>query len=204
VPLADRYLRIKRHPHSGEVLARGGDTEAHSVLQRSGFINIRRPHDSYHRLPKGLTARGEARQAAAAVCLLTSLGYHVDHDPAFAPGPHAPYGVTLGNQVSHLAERITGAVHSEDVTEALTELTTGDGILPATASVLTAAATFLQDLGQGSDYHRAQQLHHLADQLSALTAEVHQIRNHLADRHTPHPHRRGPAPTSPRTKPRHR
>ncbi|GAA3501069.1 hypothetical protein GCM10019016_081760 [Streptomyces prasinosporus] len=46
-----RFLDIRRDPHSGELLARGGDAEAHSLLQRAGFVAVVRLHESYHRAP---------------------------------------------------------------------------------------------------------------------------------------------------------
>ncbi|MGW3692341.1 hypothetical protein ACWD6U_00420 [Streptomyces sp. NPDC005149] len=48
--LATRFLDIRRDPHSAEVLARGGDSEAHSVLQRAGFIAVVRVHDTRNAL----------------------------------------------------------------------------------------------------------------------------------------------------------
>ncbi|MFD5108950.1 hypothetical protein [Streptomyces cinereoruber] len=54
MPLADRFLTIRRDPHSEEVLARGGDPEAHSILQRAGFVAVVRLHETYHRAPTGL------------------------------------------------------------------------------------------------------------------------------------------------------
>ncbi|MFJ5045462.1 hypothetical protein ACIQH7_10140 [Streptomyces anulatus] len=51
--LADRHLNLGRDEHSGEVLARGGDLEAHSILQRTGFVPVVRLHETYHRLPVG-------------------------------------------------------------------------------------------------------------------------------------------------------
>ncbi|MGJ5751617.1 hypothetical protein [Streptomyces puniciscabiei] len=78
MPLADRFLTIHRDPHSEEVLARGGDAEAHSVLQRAGFIPVVRVHESYHRAPTGLDEDDERQLAAEAVARLRAVGYHVD------------------------------------------------------------------------------------------------------------------------------
>ncbi|MFC5914482.1 hypothetical protein [Streptomyces pulveraceus] len=54
MPLADRFLDIRRDLHSDELLARGGDPEAHSLLQRAGFVSVVRVHETYHRSPTGL------------------------------------------------------------------------------------------------------------------------------------------------------
>ncbi|MFE6856627.1 hypothetical protein ACFVDH_38270 [Streptomyces sp. NPDC057674] len=40
--LSDRHIELRRDPDSGEVLAHGGDPEAHSVLQRTGFVHVLR------------------------------------------------------------------------------------------------------------------------------------------------------------------
>ena len=50
----DRFLDIRRDPHSDELLARGGDPEAHSILQRVGFVAVVRVHETYHRVPTGM------------------------------------------------------------------------------------------------------------------------------------------------------
>ena len=63
MPRTDRFLDIRRDPHSAELLARGGDSEAHSVLQRAGFIAVVRVHETYHRAPAGLAVLLVLRQA---------------------------------------------------------------------------------------------------------------------------------------------
>ncbi|MFJ8978765.1 hypothetical protein [Streptomyces sp. NPDC102282] len=62
--LADRSLILGRDEHSGEVLARGGDPEAHSILQRTGFVPVVRLHETYHRLPVALGAEEEEERLA--------------------------------------------------------------------------------------------------------------------------------------------
>ncbi|MEU4173760.1 hypothetical protein [Streptomyces sp. NPDC026589] len=50
--LATCFVDIRRDPHAEEVLARGGDSEAHSVLQRAGagFIAVVRVPDTRNAL----------------------------------------------------------------------------------------------------------------------------------------------------------
>ncbi|MEU8954977.1 hypothetical protein AB0C93_11800 [Streptomyces sp. NPDC048518] len=81
--LANRYLTLQRDVHSGEVLARGGDPEAHSILQRTGFVPVVRVHEHYHRLPTGLDEAEEERLATRAVARLSAVRYHVACDEAF-------------------------------------------------------------------------------------------------------------------------
>lgn len=78
MPLADRHLDIRRDQHSEELLARGGDPGAYSVLQRTGFVAVVRVHETYHRAPTGLTKDDEDRLATEAVARLRAAGYRVD------------------------------------------------------------------------------------------------------------------------------
>ncbi|MFH8991367.1 hypothetical protein [Streptomyces sp. NPDC017940] len=104
--LADRYLTLQRDVHSGEVLARGGDPEAHSILQRTGFIPIVRVHERYHRLPTGLDEAEEERLATRAVARLRAVHYHVNCDAAFETELREAHSLPLGALVAHQAERI--------------------------------------------------------------------------------------------------
>ncbi|MFI0743016.1 hypothetical protein ACH4PU_33835 [Streptomyces sp. NPDC021100] len=189
--LADRLLTLRRDVHSGEVLARGGDVEAHSILQRTMFVPVARLHEDYHRLPTGLDTSEEIRLATRAVARLRAVGYHVDCDPDFDTEHREPRYLTLGAQVAAIADRIRTAETTEDAADALTELTAAhDGVLDALREVLIATADFYQNLGQGADPYFAQRLRFLADErLGAITSDVCGLRNNLADRHTPHPRR---------------
>ncbi|MCY0933830.1 hypothetical protein [Streptomyces sp. H34-S4] len=189
--LAHRVLNIRRDPDSGEVLAHGGDPEAHSVLERTGFVPVVRRHETYHRLPANLDQDEEIRLATRAVSRLQAVGYGLTADTAFATEQHEPHYLTLGAQVAYLATRIREAETTEEVADALTEVTaTHDGILPALAEVLAATADFLQDLGHPADPHTAARLQRLSDeQLQSITSDLSQVRNGLADRQAAHPHR---------------
>ncbi|WP_329025762.1 hypothetical protein [Streptomyces sp. NBC_00690] len=72
--LANRFLTLERDEGPGEVLARGGDPEAHGILERSGFVPVVRVHEVYHRLPIGLDPVGETRLATRAVARLRTAG----------------------------------------------------------------------------------------------------------------------------------
>ncbi|MEU2874221.1 hypothetical protein ABZ769_34360 [Streptomyces olivoreticuli] len=189
--LADRILIVRRDVHSGEVLARGGDREAHSILQRTGFVPVVRLHEQYHRLPTGLDAAEEARLATRAVARLRAVRYHVECDEDFATDLREPHYLTLGAQVAHLAQRIRVAETTEDVADALTELTAAhDGILTALGEVLAATADFYQGLGRSADPHTAKRLRYLADErLGVISSDLAHTRDELADRHEPHPRR---------------
>ncbi|MBC2878058.1 MULTISPECIES: hypothetical protein [Streptomyces] len=189
--LADRLLTLRRDVHFGEVLARGGDMEAHSILQRTMFVPVVRLHEDYHRLPTGLDTSEEIRLATRAVARLRAVGYHVDCDPDFDTEHREPHYLTLGAQVAAIANRIRTAETTEDVADALTELTAAqDGILDGLCEVLFATVDFYQDLGQGADPYCAQWLRFLADErLGAIASDVRGLRNDLADRHAPHPRR---------------
>ncbi|MGW2692560.1 hypothetical protein ACWC3Y_11940 [Streptomyces sp. NPDC001296] len=123
MPLADRALTIRRDPHSEEVLGRGGDPEAHSVLQRAGFVPVHRLHETYHRAPAGLAQDEENRLATEAVARLRAVGYQVDCDPSFDTDRRPAQYEPLGASVAQLADRIRQATTTEEVAEILTELT---------------------------------------------------------------------------------
>ncbi|KPI25127.1 hypothetical protein OV320_8332 [Actinobacteria bacterium OV320] len=161
---ADRFLALGRDVHSGEVLARGGDPEAHSILQRTGFVPVVRLHETYHRLPIGLDIAEEERLATRAVARLRAVSYHVDADDAFDTMTREAHYQPLGSLVADLAERIREATTSDEVADALTELTAfHDGVLIALGEVLTATAAFYEDLGQAPDLHTAKRLQYLAE-----------------------------------------
>ncbi|MEU8665311.1 MULTISPECIES: hypothetical protein [Streptomyces] len=190
--LADRHLNLGRDEHSGEVLARGGDLEAHSILQRTGFVPVVRLHETYHRLPVGFDAAEEQRLAIRAVARLRAVSYHVEADEAFDTETREPHYLPLGSQVTHLAELIREATTSDEVSDVLTELTAShDGVLIALGEVLTAAASFYSDLGQAPDPHTAKRLQDLVEhRLSVIWSDLTHMRNDLADRHQDHPQRR--------------
>ncbi|MEV8125408.1 hypothetical protein AB0P07_15100 [Streptomyces sp. NPDC085944] len=190
--LADRSLILGRDVHSGEVLARGGDPEAHSILQRTGFVPVARIHETYHRLPVGLDEAEEKRLATRAVARLRAVNYTVDTDADFDTTTREPHYLPLGAQVAHLAERIRDAATSDEVADVLTELTAShDGVLIAIGEVLAATAAFCQDLGQPADPHTAKRLQYLAEhRLGVLWSDLAHTRNDLADRHQEHPQRR--------------
>ncbi|WP_435599798.1 hypothetical protein [Streptomyces sp. C10-9-1] len=191
LPLADRFLSIRRDPHSGEVLARGGDPEAHGILQRVGFVAVVRLHETYHRAPTGLAEPDESRLATAAVARLRAAGYHVDCHEDFDTDSRPASYPPLGSSVAYLAERIRQAVTTEEAADALTELTAAhDGILAALHEVLTSVADFHDGLGEASDLYIARRLRYLADEhLGVIRSDLSHTRNALAERHAPHPGR---------------
>lgn len=189
--LADRYLTLGRDVHSGEVLARGGDPEAHSILERTGFVPVVRHHETYHRLPVGLDKAEEERLATRAVARLRAVNYDVKADQAFDTELREPHYLPLGSQVAHLAEQIREASTTDEVAHVLTELTAShDGVLIALGEVIAATAGFYQHLGQPSDPHTAKRLQDLTEhQLAVLWSDLAHLRNDLADRHQDHPQR---------------
>ncbi|MFI0711336.1 hypothetical protein ACH4SK_11880 [Streptomyces inhibens] len=191
MPRADRFLNIRRDPHSEEVLARGGDPEAHSLLQRAGFVPVVRAHETYHRAPTDLAQHDEARLGTEGVARLRSAGYHVDCDKGFDTDDRPVHYLPLGASVAHLAERIREATTTDEVANALTELTAPhNGVLAALDDVLGALAEFHEGLGDAADPHIARRLRYLADaRLAVITSDLSHTRNALADRHAPHPGR---------------
>ncbi|MFE9308104.1 hypothetical protein ACFYM5_10425 [Streptomyces sp. NPDC006706] len=161
---ADRFLAIRRDPHSDEVLARGGDSEAHGILQRAGFVPVVRLCETYHRAPTDLTVDEETRLATEAVARLRAVGYHVDCDEGFNTEWRPPRYLPLGAQVAQLAERIREATTTDEVAEVLTELTAShDGILAAVDEILQATADFHDGMDDTADLHVARRLRYLAD-----------------------------------------
>ncbi|QFQ97389.1 hypothetical protein F9278_15565 [Streptomyces phaeolivaceus] len=202
MPRTDRFLDIRRDPHSDELLARGGDSEAHSVLQRAGFITVVRLHETYHRAPTGLTKDDESDLATDAVARLRAAGYHVACAPDFDTDARPSSYLPLGSSVAHLAERIRDATTTGEAADALTELTAAhDGILAALEEVLTATAEFHDGLGQPADPYSALRLRSPADEhLHIIRTALAHTRTALAD-HAPHPGRStctGEVPTTER------
>ncbi|MFI9423403.1 hypothetical protein ACIG54_07530 [Streptomyces achromogenes] len=191
MPLSDRYLTIRRDPDSEEVLARDGDLEAHSILQRAGFVPVHRLHETYHRAPAGLPQEEETGLAAEAVARLRAAGYHVDCDADFDTGHRPLRYQALGESVAHLAERLRQATTTDEAAEILTELTAPcDGVLDAVGKVLIAAAEFHDGLGTSADPYTARRLRFLAEEtLRVIGTDLVHTRNSLADRHAPHPGR---------------
>ncbi|GAA2254895.1 hypothetical protein GCM10010232_50160 [Streptomyces amakusaensis] len=191
LPLADRFLSLRRDPESGEVLACGGGPDAHGILERSGFVLVLRVHELYHRLPTGLDPGEETRLATRAVARLRSTGVPMECDAAFDTDAREIADLTLGTQVGNLAATIRRATTSDEVAETLAEVTAAyDGVLAGLADVLVATADFYQDLGGPADRPVAEHLRHLAVQrLGTVAADLRGIRTDLADRRTPHPRR---------------
>ncbi|MFI7356095.1 hypothetical protein ACIBTP_19375 [Streptomyces avidinii] len=136
--LTARIVHIGRDPHSDEVLARGGDAEAQSILQRSGFFPD--------------------------IALLSAVGYAAQHDPDFASDVHALHDLTLGAQVADRAERIRVAEHSEAATAAITKLVAPhDGVLPTVSEVLHSTADFLEGLGDEADPANTDRVRYFAE-----------------------------------------
>jgi hypothetical protein len=189
--LADRYLTLRRDPHSEEVLARGGGPDAHGILERSGFVPVVRAHELYHRLPTGLDPDEEQRLATRAVARLRTAGIPMECDHAFDTDAREVADLTLGAQVGNLAADIRRATTSDEVADTLAEVTAAyDGILAGLADVLVAAADFHQDLGGPADSPIAERLRYLAVHgLGAVAADLRATRTDLADRRTPHPRR---------------
>lgn len=189
--LADRYLTLQRDVHSGEVLARGGDPEAHSILERTGFVPVVRVHEHYHRLPTGLDQAEENRLATLAVARLRTVKYGVDCDEAFDTDLRETHSLPLGASVAYAAERIRLAASTEEVADALVEFTaTHDGILASLDDVLAATAEFYQNLGGATDAATASRLRHLAEgRLDVIRSDLAHVRAELADRHETHPQR---------------
>jgi hypothetical protein len=155
-PADDHVLTIRRDPRSEEILARGGDLEAHSVLQRSGFVPVVRVHETYHRTPTGLDTDDETRLATGAVARLRAAGYHVDCDEDFDTDERRFRSLPLGARAAQLADRIRQATTTDVVADALTELTAAhDGIFAAIEQVLDAAADFHYSLGGTDDSYVA-------------------------------------------------
>ncbi|MEU3599310.1 hypothetical protein ABZ714_11340 [Streptomyces sp. NPDC006798] len=191
LPLADRFLSLRRDPHSGEVLARGGGPDAHSILERSGFVPVVRAHETYHRLPTGLDSGEEIRLATRAVARLRTAGVPMECDHAFDTDVREVADLTLGAQVGALAADIWRATTSEEVADLLAEVTAAyDGVLAGLSDVLVATADFYRELGGPADRPRGERLQYLAVHgLGAVTADLRESRADLADRRTPHPRR---------------
>ncbi|GAA4781931.1 hypothetical protein [Streptomyces ziwulingensis] len=191
MPRTDRFLDIRRDPHSDELLARGGDSGAHGFLQRAGLVAVVRVHETYHRAPTGLAGDDVSRLATDAVARLRTAGYHVDCDTGLDTDSRPASYLPLGASVAHLAERLREAATTGEAAQVLTELTAShDGVLAALEEVLTATAEFHEGLGQAVGPSIARRLRYLADEhLRVIRSDLPETRDQLADRHAPHPGR---------------
>ncbi|MGW5679697.1 hypothetical protein ACWEV4_32255 [Streptomyces sp. NPDC003860] len=189
--LAHRFLTLQRDEHSGEVLARGGDPQAHGVLERSGFVPVARAHELYHRLPAGLEPDEERRLAIRTVAQLRAAGCPLQCDPDFETEAREAHYLPLGAQVANLADDIRSATTSDEVADVLAEVTAAyDGLLAGLFEVLTATADFHQDLGGPVDGPMAERLRYLAiHRLEVVAADLRSIRADLANRRQSHPRR---------------
>ncbi|AKH83919.1 hypothetical protein AA958_18890 [Streptomyces sp. CNQ-509] len=183
MPTVEQLLDVRRDPHSGELLARGGDLAAHSILQRTGFVAVVRVHETYHRAPTGLAKDDEDRLGTEAVARLRTAGYHIDCDDAFDTDARPAGYLPLGAGVAHLADLLREATTTAEAADVLTEVTAAhDGVLAALEDVLLAAAEFHDGLGDAADPHIAQRLRHLADHhLRAVRTDLACTRDALAD-----------------------
>ncbi len=188
--IAER-LDLRRHPHSGELLARGGDPRAHSILQRTGFVAVVRPDETYHRAPAGLTEDDEDRLGTEAVARLRAAGYRVDCDDAFDTDARPASYLVLGAAVARLAEVLREATTVADAARVLTEVTAPhDGILAALEDVLLATAEVHDGLDTAADPHLAHRLRYLAENhVRVLRNALGHTRDVLCDRNAPHPGR---------------
>jgi hypothetical protein len=165
--------------------------DADSVLHRAGFIPVVPARgEPYHRLPYAMTSPAEQRAVlTATVDALRADGFDVTCDPALTdPGvpPRNDYEVSLGDRIGHLADTITTATHSREVTTALSELTApGDGVLTRTGEILETAADWQQTHGGLTGAVHADRLRLLARRLQTTALEIRAARNDLADQHTP-------------------
>ncbi|MFK0121171.1 hypothetical protein [Streptomyces sp. NPDC090994] len=191
MPLSDRVLVIGSDPHSSEVIARGGDPEAHSLLQRCGFVPVVRLHESYHRAPAELSENEEVALAREAVGRLRAVGYSVDCGESSETDLRPPHYLPLGAQIAHLADRLREATTTQEAAEVLTELTAShDGVLAALGTVLTATADFYDGLEGRVDTYTARRLRHLAaEPLHGISTDLCHTRTSLLDRQAPHPGR---------------
>lgn len=78
MPLADRFLAVRRAPHSD---VRSSPRAA--TPERAGFVPIVQLHETCHRVPIDLTVDEETRLTTKAVARLRAVGYHVDCDKDF-------------------------------------------------------------------------------------------------------------------------
>jgi hypothetical protein len=147
-------IRITRL-EGGSVEAWGGDSLAHALLERAGFIVQWHSNSRYHRLPWDQGASRENEQATHAAQMLTLAGYRVDLDPELTtrhagPADDPDGGYRLSDQLCAMVEAMTGAA-TYDTAAALTDQVVHDvhGLLPALTRFFQAAGQ--QALAAGTE-----------------------------------------------------
>ncbi|MFI2204617.1 hypothetical protein ACH47Z_28295 [Streptomyces sp. NPDC020192] len=186
-----KYVTITRDPKSALVVAIGGDQRAAGLLQTvGGFHSAPGPRGDYHRLPHTLPVEEQRQGATAAAHALLLAGYSVHLDP------------TLNTLTTRGSDRQAAHRHLEQLTQlggdaaddrqvaaVLTEIAApNDGLLPRLAQSLIATwASWSRRLHDtGRDPQMAIRLGDIVNNLSVLTWQTEQVRNH-ADRSGPAP-----------------
>ncbi|WP_435178156.1 hypothetical protein [Actinacidiphila sp. bgisy145] len=172
---------------------------ADAVLHRAGFVAEVTHHGRVHHLPFGMTDPVEQRRAVTrAVDMLSAEGfaYAVEADllDNSTPVP-TDNEVNLGDRLAHLTQTLSQAGHTSQAVAVLSELTApGDGVLDQVTNILDATADWWEGLGEAADPLYADRLRRINQQMSVSVLEIKNLRDTLADRHTPHPRQVQPTP----------
>jgi hypothetical protein len=183
---------IARDAETGLVSARGGDRYACGVLQRCGFLPVRGPGESCHRLPHGLAEAQEEQQCASrAARALGDAGYQVTLDPALRTEVGAVVGEPpVGAAIQALTQRLYHVGDTQQMSAVLTEFVAPlDGILPALAASLREVGFWCAGLGTPEDSTAAGELRQLARQVADGARLLGSLRDEYAEWRTLHPER---------------
>lgn len=165
---------------------------ADAILHRAGFVAEVTHHGRLHHLPAAMTDPAEQRRAVTgAVGALRAEGITVSCDAALLdPDPplHGNHQMHLGDQLADLARSIARADHTSQVVSSLSELTApDDGALDRLLDVFNAAADWWEGLAEPADPLHADRLRRITGMLTVSFVEIRNLRDTLADHHTPHP-----------------
>lgn len=174
---------------------------ADAVLHRAGFVAEVTHRGRFHHLPFGMTDPVEQRRTVTrAVDMLGAEGfaYAVEADLLDNSFPvPTDNGMDLGDRLAHLTQSLSRAGHTSQAVAVLSELTApGDGVLDRLTEALDATADWWEDLGEAADPLYADRLRRINHHISVSVLEIKNLRNTLADRHTPHPRHAQPDPVS--------
>ncbi|WP_327657179.1 hypothetical protein [Streptomyces sp. NBC_00483] len=163
----------------GNVIAKGGDTLANTLLTRAGFIYEKSIRTFWYRLHWDTGKQSENQRASHAARMLTAVGYDVEISPDLVIGavttPPDPQGNRVyGHQILALTDQLNGA-NSSAAAAGITEhvLDPHDGVLVRLGEFFEAAAEKAKETGNEEGWDLTDDFTEAAATLTSLGEDLH-------------------------------